>query len=319
MQNSTVAVLIATYNGEQFLKEQLESILSQTYKNFKIYISDDSSSDSTAEILKYYKTKYPQKVFYSVNEKNIGFVKNFEKLIFECKEEYIALADQDDIWYAQKLEKQIEQIKKLEAAYVSMPMLINSDLEMIDKKGKITNSSYFRFRGYKLKNDRKDLGHALGPSGIMGNTLLFNWQLRNIVLPFPDTLDVHDYWIGLNCELFGKRKTLSEPLIKYRIHEKNYSNALDKLTKKSNIFFWLNRDIKLPNMETNRKLFLPNLILKISNKKDLDIVNAYIDYLEFNKNRVKIYFSLLKYSLVKRDLFFRVRLFFKIIYTKRYR
>lgn len=317
MQNPTVAVLIATYNGEQFLKEQLESIFFQTYTNFKIYLSDDASSDSTIEILKYYKAKYPQKVFYSVNEKNIGFVKNFEKLLLACTEEYVALSDQDDIWYSNKLQKQMEVMFQLKELNENLPLMVHSDLEVVDANLKKINDSYFRLRSYKLKEE-KDLGHILGPSGVMGNTILMNQKLLHCVLPFPEKLDVHDYWIGVKCEFFGKRKTIFEPLVRYRIHEKNYSNKLDKLIKKSNYFFWLDRDIKLPNMETNRKLFLPDLIPKISNKKDLDIINAYLDYLEFNKNRVRIYFLLLKYSLVKRDLFFRVKLFFKTMWTKRY-
>lgn len=315
MQNPTVCVLIATYNGEQFLKEQLESIFSQTYANFKIYLSDDASCDSTVDILKYYKAKYPQKFFYNVNEKNIGFVKNFEKLISQCEEEYIALADQDDIWHVQKLEKEMAAIVELKKEHGEIGLLINSDLEMVDESGNTIYHSYFKFRKYKLR-DTKDVGHVLGPCAIMGNTLLFNQNLKDIILPFPDTLDVHDYWIGLNCELFGVRKTLFEPLVRYRIHTANSSNNSQKFNKKKNHISFFKRDIKLPNMKTNRKLFLPALVAKVRNKEDLEVLNAYMDYLKFRKNRIKIYFSLLKYSLVKRDILFRIGLFFKIIWIK---
>lgn len=314
MQNPTVAVLIATYNGERFLEEQLDSIFSQTYTNFKIYLSDDASNDSTAEILKHYKAKHPQQLFYTINQKNIGFVKNFEKLISQCTEEYIALADQDDIWHVQKLEKEMTAIGELKKEHGDSPFLINSDLEMIDESRNTLHHSYFKFRKYKLR-DTKDVGHILGPCAIMGNTLLFNQKLKNIILPFPDTLDVHDYWIGVNCELFGIRKTLFEPLVLYRIHTANSSNSTEKFEKKS-FFSLLKRVDKLPNMQTNRKLFLPALLVKVSDKEDLEVLNAYIDYLKFSKNRIKIYFSLLKYSLIKRDLFFRIGLFFKIIWKR---
>lgn len=310
----TVAILLATYNGEEFLKEQLDSILTQTYQNLKVYISDDSSSDATMEIVSHYQKRYPTKIFYTVNETNIGYVKNFEKLLEQCLESYILFSDQDDIWLEDKVEIQMREILKLEALNNDCACLVHSDLLMIDKFGNIVKNSYFKYRSYNLKN-QKDLGHLLGPSGTMGNTILINKKLRDLVLPFPDKLDVHDYWIGVNCELFGVRKTLKKALVKYRIHANNSSNSQDKLSSKK---IALNRDIKLPNLETMRKYYLPTLIPQIKSSGDRAVLDAYIDYLQFNKNRFLIYFELLKYSLVKRDLLFRVKLFFKILFTNRY-
>ncbi len=205
-------------------------------------------------------------------------------------------------------------IQKLEAANKNKPCLVHSDLSMIDANGKILSTSYFDYRNYHIK-EKKDLGHILGPSGIMGNTLLINRALRALVLPFPKELDVHDYWIGVNCELFGHRKTVFQPLVQYRIHSTNSSNSQQKLTSKKISF---RRDIKLPNLETNRKYFLPQLKNKLDNQNDIQILNAYLDYLLFKKNRLIIYFNLLRYSLVKRDILFRVKLFLKIVMTNRY-
>ncbi len=313
--NPTIAVLIATYNGEKFLKQQLDSILTQTYQNFKIYISDDKSSDSTVEILKGYQNKYPNKLFYSVNEQNIGFVKNFEKLLLECSENYISLSDQDDIWLKEKLEIQMHEMLKLESINEKSACLVHSDLSMVDENNNLIKKSYFEYRSYKLKS-QKDLGHLLGSSGIMGNTIVMNKKLRDLVLEFPNKLDVHDYWIGLVCELFGVRKTLNLQLVKYRIHGSNIMNSRDRLAQKKN--FYLSRDIKLPNLETNRKYYLPTLRNKIKSSSDAEVFDAYMDYLEFKKNRLLIYIDLVKYSLVKRDIYIRVKLFFKILFTNRY-
>jgi len=314
-QSPKIDVLIAVYNGEKFLKQQLESILAQTYKNIEIYISDDKSTDNTLKILSLYQKKYPKKLFYSSNEKNVGLVKNFENLISNCSSEYIALSDQDDIWAKNKLEIQINEMLKMEEIDDNRACLVHSDLSMIDDHSHLINRSYFKYRNYHLKL-KKDLGHILGPCGVMGNTILLNKKLKDIILPFPEELDFHDYWIAVNCELFGKRKTLKLQLVKYRIHYNNSSNSKEKFDKRKKHKF--NRDIKLPNLETNRKYFLSTLRNKIKIDTDIKIFDAYLDYLEFKKSKTSIYLNLLKHSLVNRKIYFRTKMAFKIFLTKRY-
>ena len=99
-----IDVLLATYNGEKYLKEQLDSILNQTYKNINLIISDDASKDGTRDILKEYEEKDKRvKVFYQEN--NLGYVKNFEFLLKQVQSEVFMLSDQDDFWMPQKIEK----------------------------------------------------------------------------------------------------------------------------------------------------------------------------------------------------------------------
>ncbi|EIO7716388.1 glycosyltransferase, partial [Campylobacter coli] len=133
--NDTVAVILATYNGEKYLKQQIDSILDQTYKDIKIYIGDDSSKDNTINIIKTYKNLYPDKITYYQNETNIGFIKNFEKLLQIAKEDYIAFSDQDDVWLPCKLEEQIKAIKEVEKKD-NLPIMCHSDLIMIDENQK---------------------------------------------------------------------------------------------------------------------------------------------------------------------------------------
>ncbi|QOP42636.1 glycosyltransferase family 2 protein [Sulfurimonas sediminis] len=312
----TVAVLMATCNGEKYLKQQLDSIFSQTYQNFKLYISDDCSEDATIKIVQTYTDRYPEKITYTINEKNRGFVKNFEKLLSDCQEEYIALADQDDIWQPNKLELLMNAVLQLEALRQNSACLIHSDLSLIDQDGNQLHQSYFQFRHYKLKNS-KDLGHILGPCGVMGNTLLLNKKLKKIVLPFPEQLDVHDYWIALHAELFGQRKTLHTQLVHYRIHNENSSNNAKTLRRnRKNKYF--HRDFKLPYLETNRKYFLKLLLPKITNQKDSKTLKAFLKYLDFNHPGFLLYYHLIRYSLVKRDIIYRIKLLFKILLTKRY-
>jgi len=312
----TVAVLMATYNGEKYIRQQLDSIFSQTYQNFQLYISDDCSTDATIEIIQTYVDRYPEKITYTVNESNRGFVENFENLLYTCSEEYIALADQDDVWLNTKLEILMDAMSELEVAKPDLASLVHSDLSLIDQNGNTLHKSYFQFRNYKLKSS-KDLGHILGPCSVMGNTLLINKRLKKMVLPFPDTLDVHDYWIAIHAEIFGQRRTLHTQLVKYRIHSDNYSNNTESLhcnNKKK----YFSRDIRLPYMQTNRKSFLPLLLAKTTNQNDRKSIEAFLEYLDFHAPRLKMYYNLIKYSLVKRDAVFRVKLLFKILFTKRY-
>src|ERR1700743_1857825 len=105
-----VSIALCTYNGAAYIEEQLDTLVNQSYPNCEIIVVDDCSKDNTVKILSEYADKYPQ-VRIHINEKNLGYTRNFEKAIRLCKGEYIALCDQDDIWDPQKIEMQVNGIK----------------------------------------------------------------------------------------------------------------------------------------------------------------------------------------------------------------
>ncbi|EKT4181911.1 TPA: glycosyltransferase family 2 protein [Campylobacter jejuni] len=300
--NNVVAVLLATYNGEKYLKEQIDSILNQTYKDIKIYIGDDCSKDSTIDIIKTYKDLYPDKIIYYQNNTNMGFIKNFEKLLQCCSENYMAFSDQDDIWLPNKLEEQMKEIAKMEKK-CNLPIMCHSDLIMIDEDKKILYKSFFKFKKYKI-NLKKDLGHILGPCGVMGNTMMINKVLKEKILPFPKNINFHDYYIAIMCELFGKRITLSESFVLYRIHQNNTSNSKLNIKKKKNT--------TLPYLE--RDLDWLDNIKQDLNKNDLLIVNKFQCYIQ-NPKKIYHYLELLRYNLVKRNDIYRLKLFFRFLYN----
>ena len=113
----TVDILLATYNGEQFLKEQLESIFNQTNNNFKLIIRDDGSTDGTGRILKEYKSKYPDKINLIIDSEATGSAKmNFSKLMEASSAEYIFFCDHDDIWLPNKIQIMLTEIQKIETS-----------------------------------------------------------------------------------------------------------------------------------------------------------------------------------------------------------
>src|SRR5690242_17090387 len=130
MNQPLISIVLCTYNGERFLKEQLDSLLWQTYSNFEIIASDDASQDGTIQILKQYAED--KRITVVLQEKNLGPVKNFEYAVTLAKVEYIAFSDQDDVWLPSKLEKLVASIKE---SYLDF-----SDSFLIDEQGnKIDN------------------------------------------------------------------------------------------------------------------------------------------------------------------------------------
>lgn len=142
--NKLVSIAMTTYNGEKFIKKQLDSIINQTYKNLEIIICDDGSTDKTIDIIKEYQKKDKRIKLY-INEKNLGFSKNFEKAISLCKGDYIALSDQDDIWELDKIETMVKNINDA--------ILVYGDEKLIDEKDNIIADSFFQITEYIPEND----------------------------------------------------------------------------------------------------------------------------------------------------------------------
>lgn len=262
-----ISIAMATYNGEEFLAQQIDSILNQSWKNIELIICDDHSDDSTVEIIERY-VKENKCIKLYKNESRVGVVKNFEKAIGLSSASYIALSDQDDIWVENKLELLMSEMHKLEQSYDHLPLMVHSDLSMIDDVNNTLNNSYFKFKDYNLKKT-KDLNHIISRCGVMGNTVLMNSHLKNRIVPFPDGLDIHDYWIALINEIYGKRTTCQEPLVHYRIHTRNLSNSIEKfeinIGKKAKKI--LTFDFSLPYMGLGRDKLLRPLVIDDEIKK----------------------------------------------------
>ena len=207
-----ISVCMATYNGEKYIKEQLESILSQIGENDEVIISDDSSTDNTVEIIKSFKDNRI-KIF--ENQKFKSPIFNFENALNNATGDIIVLSDQDDIWKANK----IETIKK----YMHNYDLVLSDADIIDEKGNILHKSFYKLNGSKngfIKNIVKN--------SYLGCTMAFNKKILDKSLPFPKDLPMHDSWIGLIGEMYGKVYFIEDKLISYRRHGNNVSPTGEK-------------------------------------------------------------------------------------------
>lgn len=312
--NPMVTILMATYNGERYISEQLESILAQSYRNIELIIADDCSTDNTYGILKQHAKKYPN-IQIKGNKKQLGLVKNYEQLLKSAEGDYIAFCDQDDVWSEDKVLRAVEALQREDN---TKPLMFHSDLEVTDENLKLLNPSYFKLRSYKFR-DEKVLEAIVGRCGVMGNTMVINQKLKTIVLPFPEELKAHDYWVALINELYGKRLTSEETLLRYRLHHTNSSNRLQDIVGQRCSFSCLSRaKVNLPYFSSNRDKILKELLKRYElTGRDRDIVLKFIDYLEFEKNRPYLISLIFKYDFLRDDFIYRLKIALKILWKKR--
>ena len=206
-----VSIAMATYNGEKYLREQLDSIYNQTYKNIEVIVCDDCSVDETVTILEEYKQKYG--LIYYINEKNLGFVKNFEKAASLCNGEFIAFSDQDDIWLPEKIETLVNEICDYSLIHTNSA-LINANGEDLNDTLK---SRLLRELGLKQAVNFKGINKQ---EALQGAACLFKKNIATKAIPFPSEF-YHDYWISLVALKMNGIKYIDRCLVKYRLHNNN--------------------------------------------------------------------------------------------------
>ena len=214
----TIDVLLATYNGEKYIKEQIDSILNQSYKNIRLIISDDCSKDKTQEILKEYEKK-DNRLELHIQEKNLGVVKNIEFLLKQVKNKYYMLSDQDDVWLPEKIEKSLETLLKNNVD------LVFGDLEVVDQDLKTMYPSFGDFMLLNKKIHKYINSNRLNYiyNCVTGCTILAKKETIQKILPLPKKSKylIHDHWIGLMTSIYGKVAYMPEKYIKYRQHGNN--------------------------------------------------------------------------------------------------
>ena len=312
-----MTVVLATYNGELFIREQLDSILQQSFTDFQIIIGDDASTDSTFSILKEYEERYSDIIHVFQNQNRLGVVSNFEKLI-ECADTpYISLSDQDDIWYKDKLLNAVTALENLNDE--NIPLLFHSDLCVVNDERIKLYDSFFKMRGYSFPKERS-IDIMLGRCGVMGNTIVFNQALKEKILPFPKSLAIHDYWIALVNEFFGKRVTHIEPLVEYRIHHSNTSNSLTDIKNSKILKKILHTHIKLPYHDIQREILLEEFLQRFKLlEKDKVILNHFLKYLLFKERKSYLISLSFKYKFFRLGIRYRLKLIGAILWKKCFR
>lgn len=225
MTNS-VEVLLTTYNGMPFLREQLDSLVAQTVPFFTIRVHDDGSSDETKALLQDYKVHFPDRMIIDKSPK-IGSAKgNFLYLMSQSDADYIFFCDQDDVWLPEKMEEALSAIKALEAEKgEEMPLLVHSDLQVVDANLQVMDPSFSHYVGLVPLTTLKE---ALMQNDVTGCTAVYNKALSTLLkdhLPIPEKIIMHDWWVALIAHVFGEKEMLSDAPILYRQHGNNSMGA----------------------------------------------------------------------------------------------
>jgi glycosyltransferase involved in cell wall biosynthesis len=255
----SISIVIATYNGERYLREQLDSIAAQTLKPTQIIIQDDASSDATVAIIK----EYPHlPIELEINPHNLGYIRNFELALSKASGDYIALCDQDDIWETNKLDHLLKA--------VGVHSLVYSNSLLIDSKG----NSLGKTLSDKLKNRFISTHSPLAfiyDNCVSAHALLFHQSLLPQLFPFPKHL-YFDAWIAANAASLHGVCYLDETLVHYRQHSTNTLSITDKekhpMGEKVSL-----KTLKKIEEHTNRVKIISDLLtiqtLNVNDKKDL--------------------------------------------------
>lgn len=224
---SKTAILLATLNGEQFLREQLDSLIAQNYKNWLLYIHDDNSSDATVEIIRHYQDKNPKQIFFfDDNISTRSAAGNFNYLLQKVDADYYMFCDQDDIWFSDKIERTLTAMQDLEKKNPDQACMIFSDLEVVDAQGDTLENSLWKAQ--KLDPTLVyDTASILALNVVTGCTIMINQQAKKVVSPMPSSDIEHDHWIAIHISKYGYSAFIDAPLLKYRQHASNVLGAND--------------------------------------------------------------------------------------------
>lgn len=218
----TLQILLATYNGEPFLPDLLESVLRQTYVNWELIIRDDGSTDRTREICEEYRGRDNRISTLDDQKGNLGANRNFEVLLGRASASYVMFCDQDDVWLPDKAERSVHALRELEIEKGERtPLLVYTDLALIGAHSEPISPSLYRFTGRDPR--RNELRHMCVASAIYGCTMIVNRPLLSLLRPFPAELMYWDLWLAVIALSFGAVEYLDEVTVLYRRHSRNVS------------------------------------------------------------------------------------------------
>ena len=275
--SESIDILLATYNGEKYISELLESLSRQTIQQFRILVHDDGSQDHTLELIKTYEHKFNGRLV--LIDDNIKFgsaASNFAHLLKHSTAAYVAFCDQDDVWLENKIEVLFNTINKFPK---DKPALVFSDLFVVDYDLKLLNKSFWKYE--KIDPQKTEIQYLLSRNIVTGCAMMINRNLANLATPIPTDAIMHDWWCAC-LSTFGNIEYISTPLILYRQHSNNDTGAVDRsiinvfLKLLNNPFFIINRIIKLGVKSKQQAISLKHRVKERGYSENS--VNEYIKF-----------------------------------------
>lgn len=222
--SSRPTIAMATFNGERFLSEQIRSIQAQTVKDWTLLVRDDGSTDMTQVLLRGFAATDDRIEIVSEPAGNLGAVGNFAVLAGLARDrgvERLFFSDQDDVWFPDKVAHTLDALDDAEHQRGrDTPVLVYSDLQLIDSEGRVTQPSFMRFQRIRHE-ERAPLATLLVQNFVTGCAMAVNGALLRLAVPMPRTVLMHDWWFAQFAAAAGTLAFISTPTVSYRRHESN--------------------------------------------------------------------------------------------------
>lgn len=221
-----IEILVATYNGEKYISQQLDSLLNQTIEDYRILVRDDGSKDGTVDILKEYERKYPDKVVLIQDDlKGGSSAANFMALTSHATADYVCYCDQDDFWMPEKLEKSLIEMQILETRTgTGKPCLVFGDYEAVDEN---LNSMNYDSSKNQVAKLHLEFNRLLVQNYVTGCLMMLNKPLYSLLGEYSDDIEMHDWWAALLASSLGGISHFDATIMKYRQHGGNVVGVTD--------------------------------------------------------------------------------------------
>lgn len=221
--NNEIAILLATYNGGKYLREQLDSIFAQTYTKWHLYIHDDGSIDDTNQIITEYRSRHPDKITIVEGEATGGAKNNFYFLLKNVESPLYMFSDQDDVWLPNKIEIELEAWNNNKDEEI--PVLVFTDLKIVNQNLDFISESLWSYYNFETVNIR--MQSLILQNVVTGCTMLINKKMRDMMIMYKhiDNVPMHDKWAAMIALQFGKMIRIPIQTILYRQHENNSVGA----------------------------------------------------------------------------------------------
>lgn len=221
-----VTILMATYNGGEFIGAQLDSLRAQTVADWRLWIRDDGSSDDTVAKIRRYAMHDGRVHLLETDGERLGAARSFSALLERgaAESDYLMFCDQDDVWQADKIAVTLAQMRAMEARCGSgTPILVHTDLSVADRDLKVMAPSFWRYQG--LNPECTSLNRLLVQNNVTGCTVMVNRALARLSGPLPPQAVMHDWWLALVAAAFGEIGHVASPTMLYRQHGRNDTGA----------------------------------------------------------------------------------------------
>ncbi|MCT3524538.1 glycosyltransferase family 2 protein [Latilactobacillus curvatus] len=289
-----IAILLSTYNGERFLEEQIESIIKQSNQQWTLYIRDDGSTDKTLDILGRYQADDRIQWINENKPQNLRVIGSFLKLLESAEADYYMFCDQDDVWLSDKVQVTLNKMLTLEAENKQQPILVHTDLRIVDQDLKATSESMIKTQNL---DPQPSFGRLLVQNSITGCTMMINQNLKDRCVGLDFTkIRMHDWWFALVASAFGTIGYVPQATILYRQHGDNEvgaKNSLSELMSRKHLFAQTKQMIQLAMAQATEFVAdYPNLT-----DDKVEMVHFYTNVKNYSK--VERYRKMRTYGLLK--------------------